>query len=392
MKQQDKKDSAIHNPRIAMIGHKRVPSREGGVEVVVWELAQRLRDKGYDVECYNRAGYLADPHKYEHIAGKHGLYKDGIRIITVPTVSNGKLNAIIYSFFATIRALFGHYDLIHYHAEGPCLMLWLPKLCGIRVIATIHGLDWQRAKWGNFAAKMLRGGEKMAARYADEVIVLSKNVQEYFLREYNRETLYIPNGIRHPQKKEPDLIKQKYGLYGNDYIFTLSRIVPEKGIHYLLEAFKEIKTDKKLLIVGGSGNAEEYMEEITALAAKDQRVIMGGFAQGELLEEICSNAYMFALPSDVEGMSISLLEAMSYGNCCLVSDIKENIEVTEDMAITFHTGDVKDLRRQIQMLLEDSELADNYRQKSADFICAKYDWDKMTEQTIRLYEKDNNIK
>ena len=390
MKLQNKKKKFEHTPRVAMIGHKRVPSREGGVEVVVWELAQRLRDRGYEVECYNRAGYLADPHKYEHIKGKHGVYKDGIRIITVPTVSNGKLNAIIYSFFATIRSLFGHYDVIHYHAEGPCLMLWLPKLFRVRIIATIHGLDWQRAKWGNFASRMLRAGEKMAAMHADEVIVLSKNVQEYFLKEYGRETLYIPNGIRRSEKRTTDLIRQKYGLQGNDYIFTLSRIVPEKGIHYLLEAFSGIETDKKLLSVGGSGNAEEYMEEIKVLAAEDPRVIIGGFVQGDLLEEICSNAYVFALPSDVEGMSISLLEAMSYGNCCLVSDIKENLEVTEDKAMTFHAGDVKDLQTKLQKLVDDPDLVENYCQNSADFICRKYNWDKMTEQTIALY-KGNHI-
>ena len=378
-----------HKMRIAMIGHKRVPSREGGVEVVVWELAQRLRDQGYEVDCYNRAGYLGSTHNYERVEGKKGYYKDGIRIITVPTVSNGKFNAIIYSVLATIRALFGHYDVIHYHAEGPCLMLWLPKLFGIRVVATIHGLDWQRAKWGNFASKMLKAGEKIAAKHADEVIVLSKNVQEYFEKEYGRSTLYVPNGIDCPEKKKPDKMLEKYGLRGKDYIFTLSRIVPEKGLHYLLDAYRNIETDIKLVIIGGSGNAEEYMKEITEEAKRDHRVIMTGFIQGQLLEELCSNALMFVMPSDVEGMSISLLEAMSYGNCCLVSDIKENIEVIEDKAATFKAGNVADLQSKLSFLLENPDCIENYRKNAESFICNKYNWDRMTEQTIKIYSGEN---
>lgn len=125
-----------------MIGHKRVPSREGGVEIVVWELATRLRDMGYEVDCYNRSGYHMNAKSYDRVPGRSGVYRDGIRILTIPTVRNGKLNAIVYSFFAAIRALFGHYDVIHFHAEGPCLMIWLPKLFHIRCVATIHGLDW----------------------------------------------------------------------------------------------------------------------------------------------------------------------------------------------------------------------------------------------------------
>ena len=163
--------------KIAMIGQKRIPSREGGVEVVVTELSTRMSAMGYCVEAYNRSGYHVSGKEFDDGRGKR--YK-GVRIITVPTFKNGKLNAIVYTILGTFRALFGRYDVIHYHAEGPCIMLWLPKLFGTRVVATIHGLDWQRAKWGNFASYILKGGERAAARYADEVIVLSRNVQDYF--------------------------------------------------------------------------------------------------------------------------------------------------------------------------------------------------------------------
>ena len=378
-------NSTQRPPRVAMIGHKRVPSREGGVEIVVWELAQRLRDRGWDVTCYNRAGYHVKSSDYDRLPGRKGVYCEEIRIITVPTVKNGKLNAIIYAAFASIRSLFGGYDVIHYHAEGPCLMCWLPKLFGIRVVATIHGLDWQRAKWGAFASKMLKAGEKMAARHADEVIVLSRNVQEYFLSEYGRKVHYIPNGIGRPQRVPAREITQRWGLTEHGYIMTLSRIVPEKGLHYLLNAFREIPTDKKLLIAGGPSNAVEYYEEIEALAARDKRVILAGLVIGNTLEELLSNAYVFCLPSDVEGMSVSLLEAMSYGNCCLVSDIPENTEVVEDRAVSFRKGDTEDLKKKLTGLLNEPEKAERFRRAASDFICDKYNWDSVADETAALY-------
>lgn len=378
----DKKNNRVM--KIAMIGHKRIPSREGGVEVVVEELSTRLVSLNYEVEAYNRSGY--------HVSGKNfgnsrKKYYNGIRIIIVPTFKNGKLNAIVYSILATMRALFGRYDVIHYHAEGPCATLFLPKLFGIRVVATIHGLDWQRAKWGNFASKVLKFGEKMAAKHADEVIVLSKNVQQYFMDTYGRETHFIPNGITRPELQEVTEIREKYGLKKDGYILFLARLVPEKGLHYLIEAYRQINTDKKLVIAGGSSHSFEYMEQIRTMVIQDTRIIMTDFVQGRILEELYSNAYLFVLPSDVEGMALSLLEAMSYGNCCLVSDIAENTEVVEDYAVTFRKGDVKDLRCKLQYLLTNRKVVEGYKQKSADFICRKYSWDDVVEETIALYKR-----
>lgn len=368
--------------KIAMIGQKRIPSREGGVEVVVTELSTRLSAMGYQVEAYNRSGYHVSGKEFDDGRGK--LYK-GVRIITVPTFRNGKLNAIVYTVLGTLRALFGRYDVIHYHAEGPCIMLWLPKLFGIRVVATIHGLDWQRAKWGNFASYILKAGEKAAARYADEVIVLSRNVQDYFKDVYHRETHYIPNGVNRPEKKEVREIEKKYGLKKDGYILFVARLVPEKGLHYLIEAFRGINTDKKLVIAGGSSHSFEYMEKVQKMAAKDKRILMTDFVQGRVLEELYSNAYVFVLPSDVEGMAISLLEAMSYGNCCLVSDIKENIEVVGDKAEAFAKGNVEDLKRKLTGLLKSPDIVDKYKKESSGFICAKYSWSDVLEQTLALY-------
>lgn len=221
--------------------------------------------------------------------------------------------------------------MVHIHAEGPAFFCWIPKLFGKRVISTIHGLDWAREKWrGSVASKFIRGGEKNAVKYADEIIVLSKGVQKYFMDTYGRETHFIPNGVNRPEVREAKLITDNFGLKKDSYILFLGRLVPEKGIRYLVEAFKNVKTDKKLVIAGGSSDTDSFMEELKDLAKGDDRILFTGFVQGAMLDELYSNAYIYTLPSDLEGMPLSLLEAMSYGNCCLVSDIPECAEVVED--------------------------------------------------------------
>ena len=183
------------------------------------------------------------------------------------------------------------------------------------------------------------------------------------------------------------MIEEKYGLKKDGYFLFLARIVPEKGLHYLIEAFSGLETDKKLVIAGGSSQAMDYMERIHRMAAEDERILMTDFVQGQVLEELYANAYAFVLPSDVEGMALTLLEAMSYGDCCLVSDIRENTEVVEDMALTFKKGDVRDLRRQLVWMLAHPEEVRRMGEASVDYICGKYDWDDVTRRTIAVYEK-----
>lgn len=374
--------------RIAMIGHKRIPSREGGVEIVVDELSTRMVKLGHQVDAYNRSGYHVSGKEFDE---KRGRIYEGVRLITIPTFHSSKLNAIVYSFLATVlataKAVTGGYDVIHYHAEGPCIMLWIPKLFGVRVVATIHGLDWQRSKWGDFASSMLRRGEKTAVRHADEVIVLSRNVQEYFWETYHRRTVYIPNGIERPQRLEPEEIRARYGLEKDGYILFLARIVPEKGAHYLIEAFKRVRTDKKLVIAGGCSHSMEYLEQIRRLCASDERIIMTGFVQGRMLEELYSNAWLFVLPSDVEGMALGLLEAMSYGNCCLVSDIPENVEVVGENAYTFKRGDIESLQQALEELLAHPGRVSEMRADSSDYICARFNWDRVVEKVLALYQR-----
>jgi glycosyltransferase involved in cell wall biosynthesis len=380
------KDSDENNKRlkIAMIGHKRIPSREGGVEIVVEELSKRIAAEGHIVHAYNRRGHHVSGKGFD-VANSNSSEYEGIKILNIPTFQNGKLNALVYSVLATSRAIFGQYDCIHYHAEGPCAMLWLPHFFGIRTVATIHGLDWQRAKWGGFATKYLKFGERIAAKYADEVIVLSKNVQQYFADTYRREVRFIPNGIEKPEIKAANVITKKWDLKRDEYILFLGRIVPEKGLHYLIEAFKSLDTTKKLVIAGGSSHTDGYLDEIRSKAGEDNRIIFTNFVQGQELEELYSNAYLYVLPSDLEGMPISLLEAMSYGNCCLVSDIPECTEVIEDKGVIFKKSNISDLTNKLNWLDKNPDIVNEYKKVVSDYICYKYNWDSVVEKTLMLY-------
>lgn len=371
--------------KIAMIGHKRIPSREGGVEVVVEELATRLVKKGHCVEVYNRKGKNVQDKNADLDKQKLKEYK-GVRIITIPTINKKGIDALIYSFFGSIRAILGKYDVIHYHAEGSCAMLWIPHLFKKRIVVTIHGLDWQRSKWGGFATKYIKFGEKCAAKYADEIIVLSKGVQKYFKDTYNRETNFIPNGVEKPTIRETNIIKEKYGLEKDNYILFLARIVPEKGLHYLIDAFKQIKTDKKLVIAGGASHTNDYLEEIKEKALEDDRIIMTGFVQGEELEELFSNCYLYCLPSDIEGMPISLLEAMSYGRNCLVSNIEENMQVCENCAISFEKSNIQDLKEKLENCLN-GKIQRKDATEISNYVLNKYNWDDVVTKTEMLYER-----
>ena len=370
---------------IAMFGQKRIPSREGGVEIVVEELCTRMVAQGHNVTCYNRGGHHVSGSEYDSKRLKE--YK-GIKLKTVPTIEKKGLAAVSSSFFVALCCAFGKYDVVHIHAEGPAFFCWLPKLFHKRVIVTVHGIDWQREKWkSGFGSKFIHKGEKNAVKYADEIIVLSKGVQDYFEKIYGRKTVFIPNGVSNHIERKPQIIKNKFGLDKDEYILFLGRLVPEKGIKYLIEAFKQVDTEKKLVIAGGSSDTSEFENEMKEIAKEDKRILFTGFVQGQELEELYSNAYVYALPSDLEGMPLSLLEAMSYGNCCLVSDIPECAEVVEDKALIFKKADVKDLQSKLQDACDHSEKVDAHKKQAADFICSKYNWDEIVQATLKLYRR-----
>ena len=363
--------------RIAMFGHKQIPSRQGGVEVVVENIATRMAQKGNVVVVYNR-----NNPKFKKIK----KYKE-VKIKTVPTINKRGLAAISASFFASLFVSLKKYDVIHIHAEGPAMFCWLPKLFGKKVIVTVHGLNWKSGKWKrNLGSKAIKFGERMAVKYADEIIVLNEKTKKYFWDEYSRKVVYIPNGVNKPKILKANVINERWGLVKDNYILFLSRIVDGKGVDKLIQAFKKISTTKKLVIAGGPSDSKEYFEKVKHIARDDKRIMFTGPVKDPVLSELYSNSYIYVLPSNSEGMPLTLLEAMSYGNCTLVSDIAECSTVVEKNGITFKTDDVNDLKEKLEFLLDNPQLVKSYRNKSADFILKKYNWNTTVSQTLELYK------
>lgn len=371
--------------KVAMLGHKVVPSRRGGIENVLTTLCPMLVEMGLDVTCYNRS---SDKVENEYVGTvKNNMYK-GVKIKKAWTINLRGFSAMIASFTAAIAASFGNYDVIHFHAEGPCAALWIPKLFGKKCVATVHGLDWQREKWSKgFASKYIKFGEKILAKYADEVIVLSKSAYDYFVETYNRKTTIIPNGISRLQRKDAELITEKYGLQKDGYISLVSRLTAEKGVHYLIDAYNKITTDKKLVISGDTSDTDDYVRMLKEKAAGNPDIIFTGFVSGDILREIYSNSYINVLPSDLEGMSLSLLESLAYGNALLCSDIPENTAVAEDRAMYFKKGDIDDLAEKLQLMCYNSALVEKFRVDAEEFILNKYNWQDVAESTYKLYKK-----
>lgn len=369
--------------RIAMIGQKRTGSREGGVEVVVTELATRMASLGHEVICYDRSGTdlngnPAPTEPYEYM---------GVRIVPVRTVDVKGFAALTSAYAATRVALRDRPDVIHYHAEGPCNALPFAAGAGVRTVATIHGLDWQRAKWGGLASRVIRRGERKAAQRADALIVLSRGVQDYFRDEYGRDAELVPNGVDVPEPVPAKLIAERWGLKEGSYLLYLGRIVPEKRPELLLEAFRGLDTDKRLVIAGGASDTSEFYEEVRALAGHDPRVVLTGFVEGEALAELYSNACLYVLPSDVEGMPMSLLEAMAYGRCCVTSDVPECADVIADAGATFPRGDVGALRQVLVALIDDPVRVAALSGAARERVRANYDWGSAVRKTLEIYSE-----
>ena len=370
--------------KIAMIGQKGIPSRSGGIEIHVDEISKRLVCLGCQVEVYSRKEYCEQ--QFED-----GNYM-GVKVKYTPFINSKHLDAITHTFTSTLSALLSDCDIFHYHALGPSALAFIPRIFGKKVVCTVHGLDWQRGKWGRFASAFLKFGEYATARFANKAISVSKNLVGYYKEKYDVEPVYIPNGVERPDLVRAEIIKEKYGLEDNGYILFLARLVPEKGVHYLIEAYNKLKTGKKLVIAGGSSHSSNYELEIKKQAAGNKNIIFTGFVKGQELAELYSNAYFYVLPSDIEGLPISLLEAMSYGNCCLVSDIPENTAVIGTVGYSFLKSDSVDLAEKMSMLLQDREKVIKLKGLAGRYILNKYNWDRIAVETKNLYKSLMNTK
>jgi len=359
--------------KIAYLAVKGIP-KGGGIEKVTEEIGSRMAAKGHEVVVYSSRDY----------GTVNGFYK-GMKIVTVPSINTKSLHKLSICFFATCEVLRAmDADLVHVHAVGPSLFSIFPRLRGISTVVQTHGIEWKRDKWGLAGKTFLRLSEYSIAYFPDKVTSVSKLQKKYYEDKFGREVVYIPNGVSPVEYRAPEWILQQ-GIVPNRYILFAARLVEEKGAHQLIKAFKNVKTDMKLVIAGDSAHAQSYKEHLKALAANDPRIIFPGFVSGRPLEELFSNAYLFCLPSSLEGLPVALLEAMNYGNCCIASDIPENLEALGDCGYNFRNRDSEDLRRVLNDLIEHPDKVQTKKHAAIEHVRQHYSWDRVTDQMEGLY-------
>ena len=363
--------------KIGIIGHKEVPSYNGGIEAVLTEMIPLFKEQDVELTIYNRWTTF-----YKISEWKNKQEYAGFKIVRIPTFNKSFLNAFVYSVLASIHAAFSSYDIVHYHAEGPSAMSWIPKITKKKIICTNHGLDWDRSKWGGFATKYLKFGEKISATQSDILIVLSDNISEYFKNTYNKNTTLIRNGININSRIAPQLIYD-LGVNPQEYYLAVGRIVPEKGFHYLIDAFSKLDTNKKLVIAGGLTDSE-YCLQLQEQAKNNKNIIFAGFVDGDLKKELFSNSFAYVIPSDLEGMSISLLEALSYGCNVIASDISENKNICDKYISFFKQGNVDSLVDELRNVKPHNKES---MKNQIKFIENHYDWKHIVSETTEIYKR-----
>ena len=372
----------IHNKlKIAFVGLRGVPANYSGIEVAVEEIAARLVARGHEVTVYCMArNKLLKPNDYR-----------GIRLRYIPCIQSKNAEMITYAFLATCLSALGAYDIVHFQALGPATFALVPRLLGKRTVVTVHGLDWQRAKWGRLAQMYLRCGEWAAAKFPHETVVVSKSLRQYFSTKYGTKVEYIPNSI--PDNRDRAQTPNDFRLIPSQlpYIVFVGRLVPEKGISLLLDAFKDLETEARLVIIGGG--ATEYEQALKSKAKSDQRIVFTGALYGDSVREFLKRAILYVLPSDVEGLPISLIEAMSVGAPVLVSDIPENLEVLEhegsSVGYTFQRNNVSSLRDALSRILATPREAKSNGVLGIQVVKAKYNWDAITDALELVYRRGN---
>lgn len=367
--------------KIVFIGQKGIPAKFGGVERHVSDLAVRLVELGNEVIVYTRTNYT-DKNLKEY---------RGVNLVSLPNIKTKNLDAISHTFFACLDVIFKrkNVDIIHFHSIGPSSLIWLIRLFKPRtpVISTFHTQCYFHKKWSMFAKAYLKFGEYIACKFSSNLIVVSKTLKKYVKEKYGREAINIPNGVNIPEFKKAEQITKKWGLEKDSYILSVSRLVKHKGIHYLIDAYKRIETDKKLVIVGGGFFTDKYVSEIHKLAENEKNIIFTGEQNGDLLEELFSNALLSVHPSESEGLSIALLEAMSYKLGVLVSDIPENMEVVEDKGFVFENKNVEDLAKKLHYLTNNPDMLKNRGLKALEHVKKDYSWDTITADIVKVYNK-----
>ncbi len=370
-----------------MIGQKGIPALYGGVEKHVHDLAVRLA-KNNEVTVYSRKWYTPNlDTKFE-----------GVNIIHTPTIHTKHLDAIVHTFTSTIHALFQKYDIIHYHGVGPSLLSWIPRIFSpkTKVVTTFHSIDRYHQKWNFFAKLFLRLGERTACTFAHQTISVSESIKQYCLNEFNTKTIYIPNGVNEINKQIGSENIKQFSLEKNNYFVMVSRLIPHKGAHFLIEAFHKLKAqypndDKikkiKLAIVGGSAYTDDYVKKLHIQASNVNEIIFTDFQSGKILEELYANSLALVHPSLNEGLPITVLQAMSYSIPVLVSTIPEHLEVVKNPKMLFKENDAETLKNCLYNFINLSE-KERYEmgQENKQIIHTTYSWDVIVQEIEKLYK------
>lgn len=367
--------------RIAFIGQKGIPAVSGGVEKHVEKLAVRLASLGHDVTVYARAHY-SDPNVTEW---------HGVRLVFVPSINTKHLDAITHAFFATLHSLTQGYDVIHYQSIGPSVFSVLPRIFSrADVVATFHCQDYFHKKWGVFARACLRFGEWMTCTFPEKTITVSRGLAEYAEKKYDRNAVYIPNGAEVEKAETPELLSQ-WDLKPGRYVLSVSRLVEHKGIHYLIKAFKEIEdtgklpNNYKLVIVGTHANTADYERYLRFLGEKRSNILFLGERSGRELSTLFTYAGLFVQPSEDEGMSLALLEAMAYGLPIVSSDIPANQEVLGDTGRIFESKNVEALKREMAEMINNEGIARESGARAVKRVRDCFSWDAIARRTDAVY-------
>ena len=370
--------------KIAIIGQKGIPALAGGVERHVEEVAARMAQKGHEVTAYVRNNYTE----------KTLTAYRGVRLIHLPSIRTKRLDAITHTFLSTAHALFQNYDIIHFHSIGPATLCWIIRVFkkNSQLIATFHSRDYFHQKWGMAARIFLHLGEYLICTVPKKTVVLTSGQQQYVRETYRKDTAVIPNGYGinyDPGAQE----LAAWGLKKKKYILSVCRLIPHKGIHYLIDAFKQLEdagempTEVKLVIVGSGFHTDVYEQQLRDMSRDRPNIIFTGTQSGQALAQLYSHACVFVQPSESEGLSISLLEAMGCGTAPLVSSIAENMEPLQGLGFSFTTRSVEDLKNRLSEVLHDSAGAEAMGKKVRALAEREYNWDSIAERYLRLYEE-----
>lgn len=358
-----------------MIGPKGIPASYGGVERAVEEISTRLVERGHEVLVYCR------PH-YTSMVGK---YK-GVQLVHVPSLNTKHLDTLTHSFLSTLDVMRRNVDIVHFHSLGPSVFSLIPRLKGVKSVVQIHGLEWTMAKWGRIAKAFFVFCEYPAVYFPNRTIAVGETWQKYLENKFSREVIYVPNGVNCTTPKRPMKLMEM-GIEPGKYLLFVSRLAPQKGCHYLLKAFLELNPDMKLVIAGDSIHTDDYVTELKGMVNGNGNVLFLGYVYGEALDELFSNAYLYVHPAEAEGLSISLLEGMAFGNCVVASDIPENMEVVREHGYSFRNKDYRDLKRVISLLLERPDLVEAKKRSAKEHVQNNYDWQRVVDQLEEIYEK-----